>query len=133
MLGGGRAPGGAQHWETERRAKWSWRVCQGSATYCTTTPPPSKYPHKCLLSLRKPQTSANSQPKVTKGTEGAGEQRRTDRRGNLCFSSKSSAAHTDSLIITWWQQLCEERWENWGLASCRSRSLCPTGRCCGQH
>ncbi|KAK2835426.1 hypothetical protein Q5P01_015910 [Channa striata] len=63
-------------------------------------------------SLRKPQTSANSQPKVTKGTEGAGEQRRPERRGNLCFSSKSSAAHTDSLIITRWQQLCVQRWEN---------------------
>lgn len=37
-------------------------------------------------SLRNPQTSANSQPKVKKGTEGEGEQRRTNHRGNLCFS-----------------------------------------------
>ena len=36
--------------------------------------------------LRKLQTSANSQPKVKKRTEGAKEQRRTDHRGNLCFS-----------------------------------------------
>lgn len=40
---------GAQRQETEQREKWSWRVCQGSATYCTTTPPPSKHPHNCLL------------------------------------------------------------------------------------
>lgn len=36
--------------------------------------------------LRKLQTSANSQPKVKTRTEGAKELRRTDCRGNLCFS-----------------------------------------------
>lgn len=33
-----------------------------------------------MRSLRKLQTSANSQPKVKKRTEGAGEQKRTDHR-----------------------------------------------------
>ncbi|KAJ4943586.1 hypothetical protein JOQ06_006085, partial [Pogonophryne albipinna] len=42
--------------------------------------------------------------------------------------SESSAGHTDVLIITRrQQQLCVERWENRGLASCGSQSLCPTG------
>lgn len=40
VLGGGQGHrwGGAQHQESEQRGKWSWRVCQGSATYCTTNP-----------------------------------------------------------------------------------------------
>ncbi|KAI9517321.1 hypothetical protein NQZ68_004538 [Dissostichus eleginoides] len=44
---------------------------------------------EAILSLKNLQTSANSQPKVKKGTEGQGEQRRTDCWVNLCFSSRS--------------------------------------------
>lgn len=44
-LGGGQGHrGGAERQESEQRGKWRWRVCQGSATYCTTNPstPPER-------------------------------------------------------------------------------------------
>lgn len=32
------APRGGRRLESEKRGKWSWHVCQGSATYCTSNP-----------------------------------------------------------------------------------------------
>lgn len=74
----GRGTGGAQRQESEQRGKWSWRVCQGSATYCTSTPPPSTPPSQALRippsplqapphpAERKPPLSQEWQPSLSK-------------------------------------------------------------------